>query len=235
MTKSKRARNGVTRASGNCLYVIASSSNVATTNLSPDSSTGFGQFGAKLAQISDAFALFRFTALEFEVSGNGGITPADTFWEFGYTPEVTTSAPATASNHIDLPFSFLKSLRCTDTTRYRVPQKLLFSTGIPWFRTRLNGSYDDNFETQGLVSQRTPGSTDTVTMVVHYTIEFKDFIGPAQTPMRSMVSCLKPSSQSTDDDVQMHDQKVVTGYPAPRSMPSEALKGARFVLVEEPG
>jgi len=184
MPKNKsRGRGNVHRVSGSVLYVVSSSSSVATTNLSPDPSVGLGQFGAKLSQISDAFALFRFISLEFEVSGNGGVTQADTFFYMGFTPEVTTSAPATASNHIDLPFSFFRNLRCTDTYRKRVPPKLLLSTGVPWFRTRLNGSYDDNLESQGIISQRTSGATDTVTIVLNYVIEFKDFIGPAQTPM----------------------------------------------------
>jgi len=179
----KGPRSSVTRVSGRVLWVVASSSNVATVNLTPDNSVGLGQFGAKLSQISDAFALCRFTALSFEVSANGTIAPADSTVTVGYTPEVTTSAPATASNHIDLPFSFHRNLRATDTIVRHVPSKLLRSTGVPWFRTRMSGSYDDNLESQGVISQRTPGATDSLVMVVHYTIEFKDFIGPSQTPM----------------------------------------------------
>jgi len=200
MTKrGSRQKNpgNIHKVSGNLLYAVASASSVGLTNLSPDNSTGFGQFGAKLAQISDAFALYRFTALSFEVLASGGITQGDTFVYVGYSPEVTSSAPATGSNHIDLPFSFLISLRQTGVMRKSVPRKLLMATGVPWFRTRGSGSYDDNLEFQGIVSQRTPGATDTLTMLIHYTIEFKDFIGPAQTPMRELqVSRCVDSSQS---------------------------------------
>ncbi len=175
------------KVSGQLLLSMVSSSNVGVALLSP--STGFASASGKLAALSDTFALYRFTKLRFEVGLNHTTGTLGT-GVIGYTPEITSVAPTTASEVADLPWAhrldFFRAIG-TDlyfTNVYRdlgVDTATLQAHGVPWLRTH-GTSFDDNLEYQGAIYTYTPGAGDVVVLVAHYEVEFKDFIGTGQTP-----------------------------------------------------
>lgn len=203
MTKGKAKVNGITRVHGRCLVSAALTGGAGILNLGP-SAAALGQFSSKLLSVSDAFALYRFTRMTVEVtpySTNGA------FFQIGYNPEITATAPTTSATVTEAPFSTPQltgnpsSLIYSGTYacfRKEIPSRLLLSTGVPWFRTRESASYDDNLEFQGQFYFVGIG-TSTYNFVVEYTLELKDFVGTAQTPAVPRPPLPSPSEDEKEE------------------------------------
>ncbi len=181
----RRSGQGTVVVSGSSLVAVTASSNIADMPVTPDPTAGnLGSGGTKLASITDAFALYRFRKLVIEIPPVQQGTTAG-IDNLGYSPEITTAPPTTASAVCDLPVvGPFASINNVMPLKMVIPQKMLSATGVPWFRTR-EGTYDNNLCIQGVVFFRTRGATDIISVLCHWTIELKDPIGTGQTPEQS--------------------------------------------------
>lgn len=196
-------KSKTTSVQGSLWVSAAATSNVLAIGLNPSAVAGsLGVFGTKLANIADCFALFRFTKLAFELPPLQLVTSAS-YALLGYEPEITTVAPSSATQLVDLPWVAPPVLTSNGTigvpnVKATVPAKVLKATGVQWFRTQ-PASYDDNLEYQGTLYYYTgSGATDNVKIMVRYTIEFKDFVGTAQTPLSRADLALLQNARARD-------------------------------------
>ncbi len=212
---------------------------VLTFSLSPGPSSGqLGNASSKLSSLSDCWALFRFTRFVIEMcpvvhtdnAGTVGNVPPCRM-ACGYSPEITDAVPTTLAGVVDSPFATTVVTQQpngsttapvvvwpANRVRYTIPPRLLRATGVPWFRTRL-GTFDNNLEIQGFlyfaiefIAAAVSGVFEQ-TVSIEYTIEFKDFIGPGQTPKRL------PALEEDEKDCE-----VVETPPPSKSIPARRAK-----------
>jgi len=197
MPKKTSQKNHTVVESGRIYCAVTSVSNVASIILNPDSAAGYlGNFGTKLASLSNCFQLFRFTKLLFEFSA-APISTSDGF--VGYAPEIGV-APTSSTEISEMPFSMPRIEQSqTCVIRRSVPKRVLMGTGVRWFRTRVSASYDDNLEFQGFIAQYTSNATAVIRVIVEYTIELKDFVGTNQTPKTIKEARVESDSDFGDD------------------------------------
>ncbi len=179
-----------------------SSANTTFTgiHLQPNSGVlSLATYSDKLNQLGDIFEFYRCTSLTFHRFPHVGTASTTAYREHvAYFPG-PTSAPSTVTSFYDAPWVnktpytqagsnaaaiFGATTRFVDT----VPKKVLTSTLTRWYKTK-GTSYDDNLEDQGYFYLYVDNASTTVTLqfVVECTYEFKNFIGPAQTPAPLLV------------------------------------------------
>ncbi len=186
------ASRAVIREDGKLVLQATMDTSTLAITLSPSGTAGsLGASSLRLAALSDPFALFRFTKLEFHVGPVFG-TASSVLCAIGFTPMVPDTAATTFATVMDQPCS----MQYTTTTAalyggnqqrriLRVPKKILRGGLTPWFRTRESSAADVNQESQGQITFfMGSGTTDVTTVEVHYTIELKDYIGTGQTPRK---------------------------------------------------
>lgn len=181
----------------------------------------------KMVAMSDLFQYFRYTSLKFkslDVESNAST--------FGYTADSIQSFPSTFNEVAGLPFN--------GGLRYQVlPYKpenrgpssqMMLKQNINWWRTRASGSVDDQFEYQGTWWFAKLGSTSTATnFEVSYTIEFKDFIGAAETPFLPIQMRTTPEAQQEVGDDTKHPEPKVP----PREQASDAAAQAELRMTRK--
>lgn len=200
MAKRRSARNGrpkngrknlgsnpIVTERGRILLNLTSASFASQIDLSTNTTTGLCQFGNKLLNISDNFALFRFTKLVVEAAPGVDGTAGNLY--VGFDPMVTNGAPANVGAMIELPWSMPIALCGTAASPYgfttvhrkRVPSQMLTGQLVKWFHTR-TGTFSADLVNQGTIFVRTPGATDTISLVLDYEIQFRDFVQTGLTP-----------------------------------------------------
>ncbi len=195
------------RQHGTCLLpFIPSFSAVYVQNCFPGSGTAeFGVQSTVLAGISDNYLFYRFTKVGIElISGSMFSTGAGTL---GYYPETGLAAnPSHAQNNeapwtLAIPLSTAVSIMSPVNRVHWVPQQLLKPRLVPWLRTRAGGS-DNNFEVQGVMVATWDAVQDgTMTVRLHYEIEYCNPAPPAVTLLRNVF----PS----DDEKKASDEPVM--------------------------
>ncbi len=163
--------------------------------------------GAKLLTLSDVFQYFRFRKLRARLLGSYSSNP--TLQVLGYFPDSPVGTPLSLDETLSAPWtsevvfsnnsSVVSFCQPSVTAWKAIPPKMLLKQNINWWRTRVDSSVDEQFEYQGTLVFAWGGFTalfDTAHVVLEYECEFKDFVGPGQTPMRPVA----PIDPPTDPD-----------------------------------
>jgi len=148
---------------------------------------------AKLTALSDVFEYFRFTRLLAKQLGSW-VGNVATLNLLGYAPDAVVTVPTSPDDILLLPWS-ADALIKTDTSgatcpavprACSIPKSMLLNQNVKWWRTRVSAAVDDQFEQQGqLFFQTFTGGSSakpTCWYELHYTCEFKNFLGVNQTP-----------------------------------------------------
>lgn len=183
---------------------------------------------AKLTALSDVYEYFRF--LRFSVKQLGSwVGNVATLSLLGYAPDAVITIPTSADDVMLLPWS-ADSLIKTDTTgatcpsnprSCSIPKAMLLNQNVKWWRTRVSASVDDQFEQQGqlFLQTFTGGSSakPTCWTEIHYTCEFKNFLGVNQTPLvpKEIKVFLNPPKAEISQDVDEKEPPVVVEHPPP--------------------
>lgn len=147
-----------------------------------------GSYSPKLLALSDLFQFYRFTKLRVTLA------PGSPIRALGVGSGPLTTAPANNNEIRDLPWSMVCNDEAGTTAPYgglsvphseRVDMAVLRNSLVPWFRTR-QGAFDANLQQQGYIVTAHSAASGSAAgrYYIHYTVEFKDFIGVAQTPMK---------------------------------------------------
>ncbi len=143
--------------------------------------------GVKLASISDVYQYFRFTEIRLRCLGNSSDGSAQLI--AGYQPDASIANSATYADAVDLPWT--THIIQTNTTNNTVPSVppvevipslTLLDENIRWWRTRVSGSVDDQFEYQGLLTFGSTISGGVALWDLEYTCEFRAFEVASLTP-----------------------------------------------------
>lgn len=135
------------------------------------------QFNTPLT-VSDGFALYRFSRLEFRLIPEGTRTQAISA---GYYPGTVDTVPANSSQvAVVLSSCVLGSAQTTPTEWVKLGASDLRGY-IPWYKTKV-GTPADQFEIQGNVYVAGSG-TDPYCLEVRGICEFKNQLSVSQTPM----------------------------------------------------
>lgn len=180
---------------------------------------------AKLTAESDVYEYFRFTRLAVRQLG-AWVGNVATMNLFGYAPDAVVTIPTSADDIMLLPWS-ADTLIKTDTTGATcpsvprvcsIPKNMLLEQNVKWWRTRVSAAVDDQFEQQGQVFLQTftgSGSAKpTCWWELHYTCEFKNFLGANQTPLipkeiRVFLNPVKSAVVEGDDDEKSDTSSVL--------------------------
>jgi hypothetical protein len=213
---SSRGSNGdkVERVSGRVLITFTNTSGTSSgTYLAPTFPDFLGTQtvagGVKLASMAALFQYFRFTRLRWR------LIPSNTasYQISGYEPDATSSAP-NYSGVVGLPItsdaiyiSTSSDIVPSTPSKCVVPRRALVDQNLKWWRTVPITSEDVNFTNQGSlwVGCSVTFSTQILLMDLEYTCEFKDFIAPADLPLRPRLQPVATEPQEAkvsdwDDD-----------------------------------
>ncbi len=180
-----------------CVTVVAlaqanaDANGVAAFNIAPGNGLSFiSDSSTKLAALSDLFTYYRVKKLIVRVHPGMPNSPAAFDYQaFGCVPGNIQSAPTSLTTVLDLPWSRLISPNvssdnvCSVVREFNVPRKH-FTGQVPWFKTILNGSVDNQLEICGQIYTFGEASS-THRLETEVTYEFKEFVGPAQNPFKS--------------------------------------------------
>ena len=193
---------------GTILRVPFSSLEAGTVTLT----TGFNlqtfaltpSLNARLTNIADNYALYRFTTLDFELMGPGpaGTSNAESVVQvLGYLPEVTDTAPTLATQVGNLQHSIVTGFHnqvgseSAPTPMRGIPphlklgrEALIVETPNKWWKTVASSGTESWEEQQGTVYLATDSSGSTSSVIGYAfmlkgVIEFSGPVSTAQTPM----------------------------------------------------
>jgi hypothetical protein len=201
MPKKGRGRQGQVKVSSLFLQVKFLVTCVCNSyfqlNLIPDNAaTGnVGWWSSKLAGVSDEFQFYRVKSFSVEVSpALANATSTSHPFIIGYNPGIALIAPTSTSIMVELPWcmplmgaSVVTGIGLTTVIKRSIPKRILMDPQLPWFRTRLAGSVDNDFEVQGQLWIFVPTVNlggDTINFICEATYEFKSPIQSSLTPAR---------------------------------------------------
>ena len=205
---TKRNKNStaqrIEKISGILLAAPTYAGGFATQLITP---VDLGSYSPKLLALSDLFQFYRFTKLRVTLAAGTPIRA------LGVGAGPLTTAPANNNEIRDLPWSMVCNDESANTTPYgalsvphseSVDMAALRNSLVPWYRIR-QGAFDANLQQQGYVVSAHSASSGSAAgrYYIHYSVEFKDFIGVAQTPMKVPSSVIissreKESSSGVD-------------------------------------
>lgn len=236
-----RRGQGIVRVPFHVYVSVTCSSNIGSVNLSPDpAATYLGNYGTRLAAISDAFEFYRFTKVRIEIPPHRMSSAGDGL--FGYAPVATSTSPTTFAQIAEMPAVSAMipvglSTTFSSTTRtiqFNVPKRILLQEQVPWLRTRNNAAFATEFEQQGTFWFYAPVAAGVYGFMVHGVIELKGMLATSLTTMRlrqgvpepdpptepgPMPVCLEPAADDGDELKSQGPHAVLdAGPPTARTM-----------------
>lgn len=213
-------KSQVVTASGSVLVSFVGSSAVGTLLVTPGAAS-LGAYSSKLATLSSTFQLFRFTRLAIElnpanfiISGFG----AQGLGIVGYTgDQVQGTAPSTPAGVVDCPWRtpYCGNGNTTGTgqttiIRKQIPKSLLHAQNVQWFNTEAHSAsseYDLLYQGMIFVWGSTLASAGSATLIVDYTVSFKNFIDPVSVPSKMLApacgqDAVKKQDQEDSDSIE---------------------------------
>jgi len=184
----------VERVQGSCLFSTVGAASVIGLYLSP-STNGLGLYSPKLLAISSCFQLFRFVRITIELNPANfiiSVAGAAGLGILGYAADqVLGTTPTTPQGIVELSWRMpyvgngnTSGSGQTTVVRRTIPKSLLHGQNVRWFNTRVSGSPVQDLLYQGAIYAwgSTLAAFGSITYVIDYEVEFKDFIQPAFVP-----------------------------------------------------
>ncbi len=149
----------------------------------------------KLISLSDVFQYYRFTRISVKC-----LTTEAVLILHGYYPDNVVTAVSSQVDVGNAPWVGEAKFNTIPTTPkfIPIPSGMLVDQNVKWWRTRASASVDDQFEYQGQFWCAGPANPlPAIWFELRYTIEFKNFLSTAQTPL---VKALVQKEEDDDDE-----------------------------------
>lgn len=212
MTKRKPKQDGgrIEKVSGKVLFSFAGAAATSLVSLGLHPTLPLLSGGSavmkgdvKLSALADLFQYYRFTKFRWRL-----LPTNSELYISGYQPDLSQTLPSGTEDIMALPYCGEALLNLSGTESIpsvpawnTIPPHMMLQQNVKWWRTRVSGSVDDQFEYQGAASfgRFTDGSQLTGLYVdTEYEIQFKNFISANQTPKTPVES--KECSGAHDEE-----------------------------------